>query len=119
MHWGRRGHRSRARQRLNRRRWSVRRGDRRRSLSSPMSLTSSTSLCLLAARRGGRRSLVRQWRRWFSRRGSGQICGAGTASALQHWRPDHVDEGVCGGVSGLWRLALGKLWRFLVFLQCW
>jgi hypothetical protein len=35
----------------------------------------------------------------------------GTASALQHWRSVHVDEGVCGGVSGLWRwrLALGKL----------
>jgi hypothetical protein len=34
----------------------------------------------------------------------------GTAKALQHWRPDRVDEGVCGGVSGLrrWRLALGK-----------
>jgi hypothetical protein len=34
----------------------------------------------------------------------------GTASALQHWRPDCVDEGVCGGISGLsrWQLALGK-----------
>jgi hypothetical protein len=45
----------------------------------------------------------------------------GTASALQHWRPDSVDEGVCGGVSGLWRwwwqLALGKLLKFLVTLQ--
>jgi hypothetical protein len=43
----------------------------------------------------------------------------GTASALKHWRPDRVDEGVCGGVSGLWRwqLALGRLWIFLVILQ--
>jgi hypothetical protein len=43
----------------------------------------------------------------------------GTASALQHWRPDCVDEGVCGGVSGLWRwqLALDRLWIFLVILQ--
>jgi hypothetical protein len=43
----------------------------------------------------------------------------GTASAQQHWRPDRVDEGVCGGVSGLWRwkLALGRLGRFLEVLQ--
>ncbi len=27
----------------------------------------------------------------------------GTVSALQHWRPVHVDVGICGGVSGLWR----------------
>jgi hypothetical protein len=44
----------------------------------------------------------------------------GMASALQHWRPDRIDGGICGGVSGLrrWWLALGKLWRFLVGLQC-
>ncbi len=43
----------------------------------------------------------------------------GTAGAQQHWRPDRVDEGVCGGVSGLWRwkLALGRLGRFLEVLQ--
>jgi hypothetical protein len=43
----------------------------------------------------------------------------GTVSALQHWQPDRDDEGVCSGVSGLWRwqLALGRLWRFLVDLQ--
>jgi phage shock protein PspC (stress-responsive transcriptional regulator) len=43
----------------------------------------------------------------------------GTAIALQHWRPDRVDEGVCGGVSGLWRwkLALGRLEIFLEALQ--
>jgi hypothetical protein len=27
----------------------------------------------------------------------------GMVSALQNWRPVHVDVGVCGGVSGLWR----------------
>jgi hypothetical protein len=32
------------------------------------------------------------------------------ANALQHWRPDPVNKGVCGSVSGLrrWRLALDK-----------
>jgi hypothetical protein len=32
------------------------------------------------------------------------------AKALQRQRPDRVDEGVSGGVSGLkrWRLALGR-----------
>ncbi len=43
----------------------------------------------------------------------------GTAIALQRWRPDRVDEGVCGSVSGLWRwkLALGMLKILLEVLQ--
>jgi hypothetical protein len=49
MHWGRGGCPSRARQRSNRSRWSVRRGDRRRLSSSPTPLSSSTSQRLFAA----------------------------------------------------------------------
>ncbi len=41
------------------------------------------------------------------------------ATALQHWRPDCDDEGVCGSISGLrrWWLEFGKLARFLGVLQ--
>jgi hypothetical protein len=93
-------------------------GDRPRSSSSPTPLSSSTSQRFLplfssasqAEARGpakSRAAMAEVVRPAGARAGSEVL---GTANVLQHWRADLVDEGVCGGVSGLWRwrLALGK-----------
>jgi hypothetical protein len=130
MHWGRRGWRSRAWQRSNRRRWNVQRGGTDvgrhhlhpsatppRSVFLPLSSFASKAEARGMAKSRAAMAMAEVVRPAGAQAGSEVLR---TASALQHWRPDRIEEGVCGSISRLWRwrLALGKLWSFLVFLKC-